>query len=44
MLYGKKRNVNEIVIDKWMLIGFGFKMLFIVWLNNLNILFLEVVM
>lgn len=30
MLYGKKRNVNEIVIDKWMLIGFGFKMLFIV--------------
>lgn len=44
MLYGKKRNVNEIVIDKWMLIGFCFKMLFIVWLNNLNILFLEVVM
>lgn len=26
MLHGKKRNVNEIAIDKWMLIGLCLKM------------------
>lgn len=44
MLHGKERNVNEIAIDKWMLIGLGLKMSPIVWLNNLNIPLSEVAM